>query len=305
MEQVSGIKSVWQFFYGSATQTAAEVYARWHGSIDPAATAGTSLRLKGPYSATARTLPTSFSFRQQSDRLWHTTIVDPCCWSPESPSVYRLTGGGQADQYMQLFGVRRFGVRDNHLWFNGRRWVFRAATVRDADVVTDPLARNYRENSIGAVALGEEYWCALEPWSLEGVPMAVHLAQPNQLEQEKKANLHFLAAHQAATMMYVLPAEKEASARVAEWSEIYAPNQILAAVLPDEACTVPSWCHVVVSPPDRSILRRAVATGRPVIAWDREMAGVNNDPTAARRTCEQLQRRLAPEFDLAGYWITQ
>lgn len=277
---------MWQISYGAVTEMEALIVVQWRGGAPAPSLEGAAIR--GPICARARTLPSNFALRASGDDRWQSQIVDPCFWSTDLPARYILRPSGATTGCAEL-GIRQFGVVGDHFRCNGRRWVFRAAVPADDEtnvcawqdsrmqwVVSSYSAEQAQQASHSGVMLAAD---------LHSVPREETLWQWSQWPA---VAMVWLDAH----------ADVDRSAIRAA-----APNLIVAANVRHEETTMPSWADAWVVDAEPSLVRHVLrsAPQRPVIARDRE-ARFTEAP-AARRGCEQLQQRLAPEFSLAGYVV--
>ncbi|MGL4514756.1 MAG: hypothetical protein ACRCT8_16835 [Lacipirellulaceae bacterium] len=70
---------------------------------------------------------------------------------------------------------------------------------------------------------------------------------------------------------------------------------------PAEPAVLAAAGLVIVDAGDAAAVKRAIASGRPVVAVRRDPSAV--DAASARRACERLQASLAPHTGLAGYVV--
>jgi hypothetical protein len=125
-----------ELFHGFADPTEARVYAvitlaeKFWDKSKPFKLTGL---LTGPECEFAQTLPARIPFvhcGSDETLLAEAFVPDPCFWSPDLPFLYRAElqlHGGQAVAGEQngIIGIRRLGIRDRKLYFEGKRFVLR------------------------------------------------------------------------------------------------------------------------------------------------------------------------------------
>lgn len=279
---------MWQLIYGAATDSEATVYARWLGAptdVD----LSRRLTLQGPYCSLSRTLRASFVMRRESERLWKTTVTDPCFWSAELPARYGLKIGDRRTSIVEM-GIRRFGGRGSDLYLNGRRWVFRAIDTGGA-----PKAPwdSIREAMLSVIVRGEVDQLAAVA-SERGVMLAISTDtfEPSCVMRWSRW---------PAVAMLILPSRVDIDR---DQFKAQVPNLLLGCEVVASTEKLPTWADVYFASNDAKILRRVrtEAPEQPLIAVH-ESPEEWKDATVARRSCEQLQASLAPDFDLSGYVV--
>lgn len=107
-----------EIFVGDVNDVQGRVFARFipargaEVSGEAIALRGT---LRGPYCATARTLPAEMAFRNlapNENGLAEAIVPDPCVWSPELPHLYQVDvearqGNRVVAKYQGMIGLRR------------------------------------------------------------------------------------------------------------------------------------------------------------------------------------------------------
>lgn len=308
-----------QLWCGPSTPTEATVYLRWPTS-ELSAASDLQATIRGPYCEWARTLPATFDFQAESPGLWKTIVLDPVFWAPDFPARYRVQWKyAKLDNSQHMpsrpasgqreLAIRQWGVRTNHLWLNGHRWVWRAAAVG-----TWPLNQlaNCHEHLLGIVLpnLNQEW---LQRASVLGVNVGLRLATSRPADGATSAETIQAviddlreASKWPAVMMAILPTSLDVPR---ESLRAAAPNLLLAGDLPpgvprDGQPTIPRWCDVLLAHdnPDQLMSIRSFAPTLPTIAR-RLLPHLPNEAADARRQCEQLQRDLVERFDLSGYQV--
>ncbi len=259
--------------------------------------------ISGPYSRWARTLPATFPLTLVAATDGATTIAeavvpDPCYWSPALAHTYRLDAeaefaDGSRRELRAQIGLERWGADGANLRREGQRVVLRAAAAtgshaeleaaRDAEmalVVTAPSDEFCAEASELGVAIVAD---------LRGRSFADYV-QPLRAVAWRPAVVAVLADHRAPPRLpHALPPRVAARVlRTADWPFIHLWSP---------------WLNVIAVELDAGepLTWNPFLKGRPVIAIRRGVSYA--DLHEARAACDQLQAGLAPEFNLAGYFV--
>ncbi len=121
-----------EVFFGDANPAEARVYAR---TANEKSITG---QLTGPECEFAKTLPARIPFSPLAGNrgISEAIIPDPCFWTPELPFLYRAQLDVGGDRTERIIGIRRFGVRDRHLHFDGKRFVLRAVRTHQFEIAS-------------------------------------------------------------------------------------------------------------------------------------------------------------------------
>ncbi len=258
--------------------------------------------LTGPYCQYARTLPATFSVPAcvclpGISHLTQQIITDPCFWTPQLPYLYHFEGEVKlADETVQSWshtiGFRRWEVAGRNLRSERRRIVLRGA-VASAESALDLRAAHEAEVTLIVQEPSDSF---LQQASECGVMV---IADLRNVDTDLTPQLMKLAWQPSVVLVLV-------DSR----SGFYIPHSTtLGHRVPAHAQRVPEsiahdWASVLLvelntgeQPP-----RWLAKADKPVIAIRRgeDYAGF----TTARQACDRLQAELAPEFDLAGYFVT-
>lgn len=293
-----------ELFYGEANAALARVYMRPSGHIASPATS-ISGTISGPHCIYAKTLPSQFRLgagRGVGDSLAEAILTDPCFWSPLEPYRYTarvsVTQAGETHALAEhKFGIRRLGVRDRRVYFEGKNWVARIVECDDVDFEQLPLWRD-----LGATLCANSPSDDLcEAASQIGVLIIARVAGD---EATILNDLRRLARHAAVGIAVVVPQQM-----ASEDLRDACPNVLLAATLrADEADpdSTPAWAHLVVVEDDRAseLARRANECPLPVIAR-RPLSKATRSAhlDQARSACDELQAELAGRCELVGYCV--
>ncbi len=282
-------------FFGAASDVEARVYAQCEVENRSGLTLGGTIR--GPHCRYAQTLPATVAFRDLGpgpSLLAEAVVPDPCFWTPELPFTYAVEvqlrqGGAVIAQAERLLGVRPLATAGRNLVLQSRRWVVRGvgreqhdraalAEWRDAGaamLVADPDDKLCREASLAGVLLVAQ---------LTGNELAAEL---NRLSRWPAVGIAVLD-HGSAAM------DRAAAPRNLLLAERFAADQRIE----------PSpWAQLMVCEVDEpaELARRVADCPLPVIAFAR---APSTSLSAARAECDELQRRLAPFGDYAGYLVS-
>jgi hypothetical protein len=237
--------------------------------------------------------------RGEGNRLLLEAVVpDPCFWTPELPFLYRVQvelqrGGETIEKCERLVGIRRFGVRDRALSFDGKRFVLRGVR-RKAEGGGRKEAAFYRETWTALIAPNPDD-AVCESASRDGVPLLADLTETSLASEEICRLSKWPAVVMAvASGSEVLTTEAREAAR----------NLVLAQViLADEPVQLAEWAQLaVVEVAELSALADKIADcNLPIVAYRPELNPTSID--AARAACDRLQRDLAPLGDFAGYVV--
>lgn len=284
-----------RIFYGQATDSLADVYLEIFDA--DVASSAICCQIKGPYSSQARTLPFTTRFEPfDPPRLWRARVVDPCFWSLDQPSLYRVTLDLGDERFRwNHFGIRRLGRDRQNLWLEGKRWVVRGAcwpeSVRDADWDA------WREVRL-AMLVANPSRAICQQASEQGVPLIVRIT-PTGVAEELAAFSRWAAV--CAAVLDDAHQVDPTSLRQA------APNLLLGTVVGKVAKQISTpfapWADLALCAPDRELLTSALAQQPQRCIIAQRAAGPDLSAADARMACEQLQRDLAPEFDLSGYLV--
>jgi hypothetical protein len=259
--------------------------------------------LEGPTCKFARTLSTSYKVvRSVGDMLGGTLaeayVADPCYWTPTLPFLYRLVGemtrvDGSTLPLDRTIGLRRLRPERASLRLEGERTVFRGVAV--ASIGVESLDQARQAGTMLILGEPDEELCLAADHFGIGI-----IADLRNEAAPIGANLRRRAWH-PSVMAVILDAEATSAGREAG---LLVANAVRAAAEPDVADfgAVPNLFVVELSPGE-SPPAWVASSRRPVIAVRRGAAYA--DLQGARAACDRLQADLAPEFNLAGYFVSR
>jgi hypothetical protein len=256
--------------------------------------------LDGPYCTTARTLPTQYALRAGVDSTAHAfamaQVADPCFWTPALPFLYQLdldvTLDSRETKIDAMVGLRRWACDGASFRLNRKRVVLRGAAAPQTGESTLGIAR--ASEAVLIVRDPPDAFC--REASRHGVAL---IADLRGCAAKTPARLKLLAWH--PSVLVALVDDRD-------WS-----CSILSPIVP-ASCVVKATSDAATSA-DRPWARALTVelhagerppawlaeSGKPVIAIRRGVSYA--DFHEARAACDQLQADLAPEFDLAGYFV--
>ena len=282
--------------------------------IDVDSLATLSGEIVGPKCAYARTLPATHSIRvirKDSDAppRVEATITEPCYWTPALPFQYDLNLRWQDAKktlrtYQTLIGVKRFapGPAARKLRSRGAGQAFELESERF--VLRGARAASVSLKQISAARVAETTLVA--PWpdeatctqaSLDGVPLLADLR--DGLADVRSAILA-LSQRPAVAMAVLNPEVIDAVAEEVKARRLWIAQGVGAASSVEKLHRDADVVIVELQPGERPPAW-AAECGRPVIAVRRGTTYA--DLHEARAACDRLQAELAPEFDLAGYFV--
>lgn len=268
-----------------------------------------SASLHGPACAYARTLPARYHAAAPLGTTAHhpaaarieLVVPEPCYWTPALPFLYQLEcrwrdGSGRECEEVRAVGLRRFIARRDSLYWNGERIVLRGAHVA---AITAEMALEARSAEVALLVPGpSEEQCNLA--DLHGLPVIADVRESDP----DVADLLRLASHPSVTMALIDGNQIEPD----DLHQLPAGALFAVATYPADdstlsSQTMPEWSSVIAVElePGMRPPTWVASHGKPVIAIRPQ--GAYADLQAARTACDHLQAALAPEFDLAGYFV--
>ncbi len=279
-----------EIFFGDANPAEARIYVRMPPGDDRVGPiAG---QVYGPHCQYARTLPAATPLRDLgpgSTRLAEAIVPDPCFWTPESPHLYRVEIEIEGERFVhEEFGIRPLAARGRSLWLAGERIVLRGAVQRD---VAERSMQAWHEAEVAMLADDPPDVLCREASRL-GVLLVAQLGNSGKDTARELGRLARWPAVGAAVL------------DAAEPPAIRPPNLLLAqSFAAGESFEPAAWADLVVCPcgdGDKCIERIAQVV-LPVIVVGR--AGPHRSADEVRGACARLQRDLAPQTGLAGYFV--
>ena len=252
--------------------------------------------LRGPRCLRARTLASSFSVTgeksEESKSVSSSTMItDPCYWSPAMPFLYDLKlevefSDGSTQQCQQSIGLRRLETHGPNLLREGKRVVLRGISVQELSLELLNVALKAELSLLVAHPNPELVGKASEL----GVSVVVDMRKDNSDLENRLTALGWQAAVEGI-LLGEGPMPRDSSALLGQ------------SIKSSQVQPVSTWAPFLFCEFKSSEQLPAwlATTNKPVVAW--RAADSHSDLIAARRACDRLQSDLAPEFDLAGYFV--
>lgn len=285
---------------GSAVDAEACVYFRAREGSDVQSITG---QIYGPHCEFGKTLASTFVVETLAGEegqacLARALVLDPCCWTPEMPFLYDLeltttATPGEVTTYKTSLGLRRWSANGPDWNLETRRVVLRGAV--SADVSDETLAKaRFAETPLLVTMPGEE---TLVSASRLGVPLLVDLRDAGEALGDV---LQQLTWHPAA-FGALLTQRQLLSLSGAKYAGLPLGAAIDALEAVDSLTDLACDFYVTMLTADERPFVWLSKIGKPVMAV--RQGEVYADLIAARAGCDQLQAELAPEFNLAGYFV--
>jgi hypothetical protein len=256
--------------------------------------------LDGPHCVHARTLPTLFRLHARRDPAGASAevmIADPCYWTPALPFLYILVvelemPDGTLVTVSQTLGLRRWHADGANVRLERRRFVLRGATTSAKDAEQLAAARDGE----AALVVRDPSDSFCQEASRIGVGL---IADLRGVRRDLGSSLRRFA-WQPAVMLGLVDDD-------AAMGLDTAPGLLLGRVVQagDSAASGDRpWASVLAAELAEGERPPAwLATcGKPVMAIRPRVS--HADFPAARAACDQMQAELAPEFNLAGYFVS-
>ena len=288
-------------FHGQVSPAMAYVYARLS---DVPADGDWQLqgRINGPACEHAHMLPATVPMLSQKSGptpLACGHLPDPCYWSPRTPALYSVDIDVICDQrhmttVRRVLGIRTLGKKQNHLFFESRRWVLRAV---DQNLVKSSTISQWRDASASVWITDPDEATCIES-SQQGILLVADMRQcsDNTLRFDKVRAI----SHWPSVAIILVKHDMQIDDLVA----LRCPNILLAQYFPAgmQICPAASIGLVVVEVDTTQTFAEQIAKVSLPIAAIRRITGAEHVP-AARAQCDRLQGDLAAVGDFAGYII--
>jgi hypothetical protein len=258
--------------------------------------------LHGPVCAFARTLPSVVAAKgARAGGGVEFLVTEPCYWTPALPFLYDLQlrtqdAQGTIRELDRSIGIRRLIAHGRDMRLNGERIVLRGACcgqlepsqLAEARAAETAILTPYPDSNVFDAAANTGVFLMVDATEKSGDVMSIFLG----LSWQPAAAVVLLTREQiaadrvrAARRMNLLVAQHiKADDRIVE-ADMAAAADVIAVELADGE-RPPAWMARIA---------------KPVIAIRR--GRVYADLYEARAACDRLQAELAPEFNLAGYFV--
>jgi hypothetical protein len=253
--------------------------------------------LYGPRCEYGRTLASAFRNRRTSDGSMEFLVTEPCYWSPAMPFLYELRRMGSHDSgEIHTFGLRQLTAHGRNLRLGGERIVVRGAAVNELDGASARQA-HAAECSVALSSIEE---IGLSEASRLG---AFVLLDATRFDGDLGALIERLSWQPAAAIVALSRERLESARKLPGGTSGILLAQRLGSLDWDDASSMANVAGVIVAalevgerpPPWMASCGRAIVAIRGGATYA--------DFGEARTACDRLQAELAPEFDLAGYFM--
>jgi hypothetical protein len=309
MSSKAGLLEGLDIFYGEASNNLARVYARVTG-VPGGAEFSLSGFVRGPECKYCKTLPTNTALVDAGageSLLAQALVPDPCFWSPDVPSRYRVhvdlrRGNSVVESTEREFALRNFGCRGKNFFLEGRRWVLRGVTADNPSVEELPAWREARA-TLFIENPGDEI---CREATRIGVVVVPWIGMEQSAEKELN-EVRRLAKFGAVPMVLI-----QSAAIPLETLRRAAPNLVFGLDVGWDSPFLDGQCPSYYTFPGaefafvqvkqfEKFARLVDNSPHPVVAWRPIHEQI---PFAeARAACDVLQRDLAPFGDYAGYVV--
>ena len=299
-------------FWTELSPNRAVVYARLT-DVDYRAGWRLTGTIRGPRSVRHETLPATMPFTDLGPGPTHlarAVVPDPSYWSPESPNLYDVTielhrEGEPTFVEKRMLGFKPIRAGERYLLREGKTWIPRGmkAPKLDARTFTDEKASElFAEYRAEGLVLGNPSprRSAFDPWKIaseEGLYLEVMILP----QMGRVRDLLRECSKYPAVTFVVVPYYNDRTQDV--------PNEGHNLILLQPLCRgVPyepqDWADAIAAgvwaldDPEQN----PVAIPKPVMIGDGYDAPI--DASNARSYCDELQRRLAPLRQFAGYHVS-
>ena len=267
-------------------------------------------QLRGPFCEHARTLATDFALtaneaRSAGDISLQAVVSDPCYWSPDLPHLYELAiRGRRAGKTMterRFIGLRRWAVERESFYLNRRRTVLRGGAMGR------PWANRVSEARDAGAALlipapSED---DADLADRQGLALVADLrdSHGDAMTEVMRLSWHPSVVAVLADRDDFRPCDAERWPKhlplaISAYSD---DEQAAPAGYPsDDPFGSLSFAGILAVELGSDSMPR-LPSGKAILAIRRE--GFCEDFAAVRAACDRLQAELAPEFDLAGYFV--
>lgn len=282
-------------FWTELSPNRAVVYARVNG-CEQGAGWRLSGTIRGPHSAKHQTLSATISFQDLGPGptlLARAIVPDPSYWSPQAPNLYEVSvelhrDGAESLVVRRQLGFKAIRVGERYLLREGKPWVPRGVVVKWVSEA-DYLAARSEQLFVVLPTITE---ATLDWASRQGAYVAATFSGTSD---QIASQLRQFNAWPAALVAII-----DCSAGV-DYREV-TPNLLLAQVVNDE-CRLQPWSQALWAADTigAAHLRKCLGFGKPVFVFRHD----ERQPSLleVRKSCDALQRDLAPIGQFAGYFV--
>ncbi len=255
--------------------------------------------LYGPRCEYGRTLASTFRTRATSDGKVEFLVTEPCYWSPTMPFLYELRRtDALAHGATHTFGLRQLIAHGRNLRLGGERVVLRGAVCNTLDGAS--ASRAHAAECSVALSSIEEF--RISEASRLGASV---LLDATRFDGDLAALIEMCSWQPAAAIMALSRERLELTRELPSGARGILLAQRFDSRDWDDANSMANGVGVIVATLDDGERPPAwmASCGRPVVAI--RGGATYADFVEARAGCDRLQADLAPEFDLAGYFVAR
>lgn len=260
--------------------------------------------VRGPFSEFAKTLTADYQLRPVNQAGAKITtaqvmVMEPCYWTPHLPFMYELNldlkmADGRTEVAHFQTGIKRMHVEGRNIRLQGKRIVLRGLRCSPPDEKMLYLAQECETALV--VGYPSEPVCDLA--SRLGVPLIADLRDDTESWQVVCRKLDWFPA---VCLVLMNVEQLTEIIEVRQWPR----HSLVAAVAStssnaDDFSTVKYQVLAVELAPDERPPAWLAQIDYPVLAIS---SGSDSTIIEARGHCDRWQAELAPEFDLAGYFV--
>lgn len=277
-----------------ATESSVRVTLVASGDVDLSG----AWELYGPRCEYGRTLASTFRNRATSDGSVEFLVTEPCYWSPSMPFLYELRRtDALADGVTHTIGLRQLIAHGRNLRLGGERIVLRGAGCNRLDAAS--ASRAHAAECAVALRSIEEF--GISEASRLGVFV---LLDATRLDGDPEALIERFSWQPGAAILALSRKRLELGRELPCGESGILLAQRFDSLDWDDADSMANGVGVIVAALEEGERPPAwmASCGRPVVAI--RGGATYADFKQARTACDRLQAELAPEFDLAGYFVT-
>jgi hypothetical protein len=236
--------------------------------------------IRGPFSDFAKTLTADFALRPTELGSAEALVTEPCYWTPQLPMRYEVRLEVDSVECIMPIGLKRFYCKGRNFSLESKRIVLRGMSCESPTENDLKLARQYET----ALIVTDPTDKVCEMASRLGVPLLVKTQNETAIERYAWFPAVFMVLATAGQRLK--PSSQVPIGEIVKGSDPE-PNGAFQAVIIELNLgeRPPAW---------------AATCDKPVIVIRKDEEA---EIKTARADCDRLQAELAPEFDLAGYFV--
>ena len=284
-------------FWGNVSSIEAELFVQ----ANDASVAIISGQVSGPFCSATRTLSAQYKLYASADKgrqVFKAVLPDPCFWAPGFPFLYQaeikicVSGEGETSESFPL-GIRPLTMRGHDFLYAGRRYVMRMVDVPQLVETAGHQEALFdiclETGSVLFLRTPKESIC--QHATQKGVLLAVQVESTNSEYVLSELKQY---ARWPAVGMVILSADL-----VLDTPLDFPAVSLVRAVTHRCGQNIPSWAQVLIV--DEKGLEDDFSARKNLPRLVFCQMESQDSITAARRVCDDLQRRTAAWPKIAGY----